>query len=428
MSELSLKELKDLADDNEIDLSARGLTTVPKALPQVPRLTHVDLGSNKIVELPPSICSMTRLVRLELGSNLLGHLPDNIGALVHLEHFDLYNNQIEELPLSFANLCSLRWLDLKKNPLEPELMKAAGNCGNEKECRQAAVNVVSYMKALSKAHQNEMLQQQKVIEKIHEVKGDTKEHNTQKNKKKHNKKDAHVPAKHNNDLLHTNNKTTSSQQKESKKGKEVARPSKPNRGFFSRMIWSLIKLCSAFVVLGLMAVTAGIVFNCTSFAKAKPENKAICADLTKLSEFKSPSPQFFANIRKAYGDTIQSSVSTSQKKWEEFHREFIKSDVGIAVDSFYHKMHAFVVDAVLRAARFFEAQRLAFAQWWETDGKDRFAGAVETVEVTFAVLYEIAKDLFHLASEMLQRIYHRSEVFVNVWSNHGLAKAIDSSV
>lgn len=33
--EISLKELKDLADDNEIDLSARGLTTVPKALPQV---------------------------------------------------------------------------------------------------------------------------------------------------------------------------------------------------------------------------------------------------------------------------------------------------------------------------------------------------------------------------------------------------------
>ncbi|KAK6056624.1 leucine Rich repeat-containing domain protein [Cooperia oncophora] len=95
MTEISLKELKDLADDNEIDLSARGLTAVPKALPQVPRLTHVDLGSNKITVLPPSLCTMTRLVRLELGSNQLDHLPDNIGALVHLEHLDLYNNQIE---------------------------------------------------------------------------------------------------------------------------------------------------------------------------------------------------------------------------------------------------------------------------------------------------------------------------------------------
>ncbi|VDM64033.1 unnamed protein product [Angiostrongylus costaricensis] len=191
MLELSLKELKDLADDNEIDLSARGLTTVPKALPQVPRLTHVDLGSNRIAALPPSICTMTRLVRLELGSNLLGHLPDNIGALVHLEHFDLYNNEIEELPLSFANLCSLRWLDLKKNPLNPELLKAAGNCGNEKECRHAAVNVVSYMRVLSK-----MIQQEKVIERIHEVKGETKEPN-HRNRKKQSRKDVHVPAKHN---------------------------------------------------------------------------------------------------------------------------------------------------------------------------------------------------------------------------------------
>uniref|UniRef100_A0A0K0DI79 LRRcap domain-containing protein n=1 Tax=Angiostrongylus cantonensis TaxID=6313 RepID=A0A0K0DI79_ANGCA len=195
MSELSLKELKDLADDNEIDLSARGLTTVPKALPQVPRLTRVDLGSNRIVALPPSICAMTRLVRLELGSNLLGHLPDNIGALVHLEHFDLYNNEIEELPLSFANLCSLRWLDLKKNPLNPELLKAAGNCGNEKECRQAAVNVVSYMRILSKVHHNEV-KGQKVIEKVHEVKGEAKEPN-HRNRKKHSKKDVQVPAKHN---------------------------------------------------------------------------------------------------------------------------------------------------------------------------------------------------------------------------------------
>ncbi|KHJ79095.1 hypothetical protein OESDEN_21268 [Oesophagostomum dentatum] len=63
MAEISLKELKDLADDNEIDLSARGLTTVPKALPQVPRLTSIDLGSNKITILPTSLCTMTRLVR-----------------------------------------------------------------------------------------------------------------------------------------------------------------------------------------------------------------------------------------------------------------------------------------------------------------------------------------------------------------------------
>ncbi|KHJ79094.1 leucine Rich repeat-containing domain protein [Oesophagostomum dentatum] len=136
--------------------------------------------------------------RLELGSNLLDHLPDNIGALVHLEHLDLYNNQIEELPLSFSNLNALKWLDLKKNPLVPDLLKVAGNCGSEKECRQAAVSVVGYMKEMSKAHKEQMLKQQKVNEKIQEVREETKEP-THKNKKKHhNKKDEHpAVAKHN---------------------------------------------------------------------------------------------------------------------------------------------------------------------------------------------------------------------------------------
>uniref|UniRef100_A0A1I7XAG5 FGAR-AT_linker domain-containing protein n=1 Tax=Heterorhabditis bacteriophora TaxID=37862 RepID=A0A1I7XAG5_HETBA len=65
MTEFTLKELKDLLDENELDLSARGLTVVPKALPQLGRATEVDLRSNKIVTLPNEICTMTRLVRLD---------------------------------------------------------------------------------------------------------------------------------------------------------------------------------------------------------------------------------------------------------------------------------------------------------------------------------------------------------------------------
>lgn len=431
--EISLKELKDLADDNEIDLSARGLTTVPKALPQVPRLTHIDLGSNKITVLPASLCTMTRITWLELGSNMIHHLPDNIGALVHLEHLDLYNNEIEELPLSFANLQALRWLDLKKNPLQPELLKAAGNCGSEKECKQAAVSVLSYMKELAKVHHIQMLKQQKINEKIHEVKGEPKE-GTHKNKKKHNnKKDDNHALPKQSGPSNANAKTKFSQAKEQRKEKEAPKPVTTNRGFFSRMIRFLLKLSLMTVAIGGLAATIGILLNCADGGKRIPGSKPLCADLTKLSEFKGPSDKFLLNARKTYGTVfsgywsqVQPTVVAAQKKWQEFHREFVKSDIGVVVDRYYHKAHAFVVDTTLRFVRFLDTQRVAVEKWWEKDGRQRLGGVVDTIKVTCGVVTEIAKDMFKLTVEALQSFYHRVEVFVTIWSNHGLSKAIEA--
>ncbi|XGW13535.1 hypothetical protein V3C99_000114 [Haemonchus contortus] len=434
MTELSLKELKDLADDNEIDLSARGLTAVPKSLPQIPRLTHIDLGSNKITVLPASLCMMTRLVRLELGSNLLDHLPDNIGALVHLEHLDLYNNQIEELPLSFSNLNALRWLDLKKNPLSPELLKVTGNCGSEKECRQAALNVVSYMKELHKVHNIQMLKQQKVHEKIQEVK-EAKEPMHKNKKKHHNRKEdaAHQAAAKANGPANVNNKAKFSQAREPKKEREPPKPVRTNRGFFSRMIRFLVKLSLMSVILASLAATVGILLNCADGGKSIPGSKPLCADLAKLTEFKSPSPRFFANIQKTYGTVfngyyarVQPTVFAVKTKWNEFHREFVKSDIGLVIDRYYHKVHAFIVDTSLSIVRFLQTQRVAVEHWWETDGRDRLAGAIDAIYVTATVMTEIIKDLLQLSFEALQAFYHRVEVFVSIWSSRGLAKAIEA--
>ncbi len=36
---------------------------------------------------------------------------------------------------------SLKWLDLKDNPLEASLAKAAGDCLDEKQCKQCATKV-----------------------------------------------------------------------------------------------------------------------------------------------------------------------------------------------------------------------------------------------------------------------------------------------
>lgn len=43
--------------------------------------------------------------------------------------------------LSVRSLQSLKWLDLKDNPLDPALAKVAGDCLDEKQCKQCANKV-----------------------------------------------------------------------------------------------------------------------------------------------------------------------------------------------------------------------------------------------------------------------------------------------
>lgn len=44
---------------------------------------------------------------------------------------------------------SLKWLDLKDNPLEPGLAKAAGDCLDEKQCKQCAGKVMEQYTLIS---------------------------------------------------------------------------------------------------------------------------------------------------------------------------------------------------------------------------------------------------------------------------------------
>lgn len=44
-------------------------------------------------------------------------------------------------PLYHSIPQNLKWLDLKDNPLDPVLAKVAGDCLDEKQCKQAAVKV-----------------------------------------------------------------------------------------------------------------------------------------------------------------------------------------------------------------------------------------------------------------------------------------------
>ncbi|XP_019726453.1 leucine-rich repeat-containing protein 59 [Hippocampus comes] len=166
--------LKDKISDNEMDLSLCNLTEVPfKELALFTKATILDLSCNNLPSLPPEFCNLTHLVKLDLSKNQLTRLPDDLGNLTALQHLDLYNNKLSTLPVSFSQLRSLKWLDLKDNPLDAGLAKAAGDCLDEKQCKQCATRVLKHMQILQeeadRAREKRLLRE-KELEKKREAK------------------------------------------------------------------------------------------------------------------------------------------------------------------------------------------------------------------------------------------------------------------
>ncbi|XP_002738781.1 leucine-rich repeat-containing protein 59-like [Saccoglossus kowalevskii] len=143
------QSLKERLDGNELDLSMSGLLKVPvKELAALPKATRLDLSCNQLTYLPDAFGTLTHLVKIDLSKNAVSDLPPSIGGLVKLQYLDLLGNQLQSLPVSFANLRSLKWLDLKSNPLSIELQKVAGDCLDDRQCKECAKQVTSYMRAV----------------------------------------------------------------------------------------------------------------------------------------------------------------------------------------------------------------------------------------------------------------------------------------
>uniref|UniRef100_A0A8C6NCM6 Uncharacterized protein n=1 Tax=Melopsittacus undulatus TaxID=13146 RepID=A0A8C6NCM6_MELUD len=208
------QSLKDKLDGNELDLSLCDLNEVPvRELAALPKATVLDLSCNNLISLPSDFCSLMHLVKLDLSKNRLQQLPLDFGRLVNLQHLDLLNNRLVTLPVSFAqlklalhstsveilshllemcllDLClsspplyhsclqNLKWLDLKDNPLDPVLAKVAGDCLDEKQCKQAAVKVLQHMKAIQSEQDRQRqrkLQAEREMEKKREAEQRAKE-------------------------------------------------------------------------------------------------------------------------------------------------------------------------------------------------------------------------------------------------------------
>ncbi|XP_035741438.1 leucine-rich repeat-containing protein 40-like isoform X1 [Vespa mandarinia] len=129
----------------QLNLSSRGLFTVPNRVWTINELTEdelkklnfeldydeteqrwweqeslkkLDLSCNSLITIDAQIKNLNDLIELDLHSNLLQKLPMEIGNLTKMMTLDLSHNKLEVLPIQFYHLLELRNLNLKYNILK----------------------------------------------------------------------------------------------------------------------------------------------------------------------------------------------------------------------------------------------------------------------------------------------------------------------
>jgi Leucine-rich repeat (LRR) protein len=112
-----------------LDLSKRGLFSIPPKIMKRTDLESLDLSGNNIVEIPEAIGKLTNLTRLDLDRNQITSVPEAIGKLTNLTTLYLYKNQIDSLPEAIGKLTNLTGLGISNNQITivPE---AIGNLTN----------------------------------------------------------------------------------------------------------------------------------------------------------------------------------------------------------------------------------------------------------------------------------------------------------
>lgn len=93
------------------------LTEIPKEIGQLTQLTELNLSSNQLTILPDSLGQLTQLTSLDLSNNQLTTLPDSLGQLTQLKTFIAHNNLLTELPDWHGKFIGLEWLTVGDNKL-----------------------------------------------------------------------------------------------------------------------------------------------------------------------------------------------------------------------------------------------------------------------------------------------------------------------
>src|SRR5215469_8099269 len=81
-----------------LDLSRKGLSSLPPDLLRLRSLRVLILSENALTELPEEFGQLTELRTLDLGHNLLQRLPKSFSRLRHLSgYLYLHDNRLTEL-------------------------------------------------------------------------------------------------------------------------------------------------------------------------------------------------------------------------------------------------------------------------------------------------------------------------------------------
>lgn len=124
---------KAFADNQEeLDLSRKGLTIIPESIAKLRNLKELILNDNKLTTVPESLARLTNLTKLSLDGNLLETVPETITRLTGLTQLFLERNKLTTVPESITQLTNLVALGLGFNQLKtiPEtIMRMASLTG-----------------------------------------------------------------------------------------------------------------------------------------------------------------------------------------------------------------------------------------------------------------------------------------------------------
>ncbi|XP_030256921.1 leucine-rich repeat-containing protein 59 isoform X2 [Sparus aurata] len=313
--------LKDKISGNEMDLSLCNLTEVPvRELAFFTKATVLDLSCNNITSLPPEFCNLTHLVKVDLSKNQLTCLPDDLGNLSSLQHLDLYNNKLNVLPVSFSQLRSLKWLDLKDNPLEAGLAKAAGDCLDEKQCKQCANKVLQHMRDIQEEvdrTREKRLLREKELEKKREAKQREREAREREARKREKAEEKEKRRKEYNAQMAAaaarEQQKKKSEEKKKKNGQAAAdkkvvveSTAKPRRSLIG-LVFKLLLL----LLLGLAGVAATCrLTDLQKEAMCVPVNVAVDDGLTWAKEQEGVVRQLVQNLSTAAKEFLESTQAT----------------------------------------------------------------------------------------------------------------------
>ncbi len=123
-----------------LDLSGKGIKTIPPEIGKLTNLTELDLSYNYITDIPEAITKLTNLTTLNLDNNLIREISDEITMLTNLTFLSIshnlndrmglrlsesidqfalrFNNQISVIPDTITKLANLTTLNLSGNEID----------------------------------------------------------------------------------------------------------------------------------------------------------------------------------------------------------------------------------------------------------------------------------------------------------------------